>query len=168
LADRAQLKGTITAENESGIPSPSDQMETFLSHQSILWAPDMGDARQLNNHSRSSSTLNLAHTQLTDVQTSPSEPRLFTRAGSSSQDAPEFIGSFDIPFELLLPAITGRGTQDPERLPPSVEMSSQGKIEYSLAVVIHLSGILSKNERQDLENIFRSPSDESASEFRQS
>jgi hypothetical protein len=149
-----QLKGTIAAENESGIPAPSDLKETFLSRRCILWTPDMGDARQLSNHSGSSSTLDLVHAQLTGVQTSPGGPRLFARAGSPSQDAPEFIGSFDIPFEFLLPAITGRGLRDPEGLPPSVTMGSQGKIEYSLTVMIHLGGILGKNERQDSKDVF--------------
>jgi hypothetical protein len=135
-----QLKGTITVEAWTGIPVANDYKENFLSRRSILWAPEMGDVRQLIHHSGSSSTLDLAQVHQVNIRTSSGEPR-------SSQDVSYFIGLVDIPFEFPFPAITERGTRNPEYLPPSVEMNTSAKIEYSLATVVHFDGFPSKSER---------------------
>jgi hypothetical protein len=114
----------------------------------------MGNARDLVNHAGSSSTLDLVQVQLADVRAPGGVRQLFGRNESPSQDASSFIGLVDIPFEFLLPAITTRGTRDPESLPPSFEMSAHAKIEYSLAAVLHSGGHFTKSERFAFLNAF--------------
>jgi hypothetical protein len=127
-------------ESGTGIMAHTDHKETFLSRRSVLWAPDMGNLHELVDKSGSSSTLDLVQVKLVDIRVSNDGSR-------HPQDTMGFIGSVNIPFELLLPAITGRRTQDPESVPPSLELGVNGNIEYSLAVVIHFGKFLNKTER---------------------
>jgi hypothetical protein len=142
------LKGTITKESEELLPAPFPYDETFLSCRTTLWAPEMGDIRQIIKPSASSSTLDLVQTQLADVQVSSGGTRLFKRTSSTPKTASGFIGSVVLPFEYLLPAITPREKQNPEGLPPSFT-GNNAKIEYILSVVIYHGGFPNKSTRSD-------------------
>jgi hypothetical protein len=145
-----QLEGTIEIKGRTAIEDPrfsrEDYREVFLSRRSILWAPEMGDPRQLINRSNSTSTLDLIQAQVSDVLSSSDRPRLFNLIKPVSKDA-GLIGSIRIPFEFLLRTITDSETLDRESLPPTLDRGISGKIEYTITVTIRFSGAINKSER---------------------